>query len=126
MLHDRDRREVEGVRVRSSRRIALLLAVSLMVCLAGSVGWAAPVPSQGSSVDRAEGQAVAAERELVKGRLMDFGLTDEQAGSRADLLTDEEIHVLAGDLDSVQAAGAGYSRTWIYVAGAVVLWLILR
>jgi hypothetical protein len=116
------------VRVTSSRWIVLLLAVSLMVCLAGSAVWAAPVPSQGSSVSQTEGQAVAAERELVKGRLMDFGLTDEQATSRADLLTEEEIHVLAGDLDSVQAAGAGYgsNRTWMYVGAAVVLWLIFR
>jgi len=112
--------------VRSSRWIVLLMAVSLLVCLAGSAVWAAPVPSQGSSVDQGQGQAVAAERELVQGRLMEFGLTDEQAGSRVDLLTDEEIHVLAADPDSVQAAGAYSQRTWIYIGGAIVLWLIFR
>jgi hypothetical protein len=39
------------------------------------------------------------------GKLMDFGLAEQTAGSRVDLLTDQEVHVLASDLEAVQIAG---------------------
>ncbi len=91
----------------SSRLIALVLAVLVTMALTGPMGWAAPVPSQSScgASEQVEATATAAERELVKGKLMDFGLTDKEAGSRVDLLTDQEIHTLASDLESVQIAG---------------------
>jgi len=89
-----------------SRIIALTLVVLVTAAFSGSTGWAAPVPSQTSSgsLEQVDAQAVAAERELVKGTLMDFGLTDQGATSRVDLLTDQEVHALASDLESVQAA----------------------
>ncbi len=93
----------------SSRLIALALVVLVTMSLTGSMGFAAPVPSQSScgvsEPEQVEAVAIATERELVKGKLMDFGLTDKEAGSRVDLLTDQEIHTLAGDLESVQIAG---------------------
>ena len=90
-----------------SRVIALTLVVLVTAAFSASTGWAAPVPSQTSSrtLEQVDAQAAAAERELVKGTLMDFGLTDQGATSRVDLLTDQEVHTLASDLESVQAAG---------------------
>ncbi|MFB3881273.1 MAG: PA2779 family protein [Armatimonadota bacterium] len=89
------------------RLIAVLLAVLVTAALTGTAGWAAPVPSQSSCGGSAavDQKAVAAERELVKGKLMDFGLTDKDAQGRVDLLTDQEVHALAADLDQVQVAG---------------------
>ncbi len=105
-----------------------MLAVLLSASLAASTAWAAPVPSQTSagSVGQVDDKAVAAERELIKGRLLDFGLAETDAASRVDLLTDQEVHALAGDLDSVQAAGATWNQTWLYIGAAVVIYLILR
>ena len=93
--------------IKLNRVIALTLVVLVMAALSGSTGWAAQVPSQTSSgsLEQVDTQAVAAERELVKGTLMDFGLTDQGATSRVDLLTDQEVHALASDLESVKVAG---------------------
>ena len=89
------------------RLVALALVVLVAAVFGGSAGWAAPVPSQASAgaSENPDAEAVAAERELVEGKLMDFGLSEEDAGSRVSLLTDEEVHVLAGDLDSLQVGG---------------------
>ena len=89
------------------RFVALMLAVLVTAALTGTAGWAAPVPSQSSCGGSTEvdAKAVAAERELVKGKLMDFGLADKDAQGRGDLLTDQEVHALAADLDKVQVAG---------------------
>ena len=91
----------------NSRLIALVLAVLVTMALTGPMGWAAPVPSQSSvgTAEQVDATATAAERELVKGKLMDFGLAEKDASSRVDLLTDQEIHTLASDLESVQIAG---------------------
>jgi len=91
----------------NSRLITLVLAVMVTMALTGPMGWAAPVPSQPSvgTAEQADANAVAAERELVKGKLMDFGLAEKDASSRVDLLTDQEVHSLASHLDTVQIAG---------------------
>jgi len=87
--------------------IAVGLVVLVTVALAGPASLAAVVPSQTSygSVEQADAMVVAAERELVEARLMDFGLAEDDAASRVSLLTDGEVHTLASDLDSLQTAG---------------------
>jgi len=86
----------------------LVLALLVTIALSGSAGLAAPIPSQTSctvSGEQVDAQTAAAERELVKGAVQSFGLTDEQAASRVDLLTEAEVHTLAGNLESLQTAG---------------------
>lgn len=87
--------------------IALTLAVLVTVALSGGAAVAAPVPSQTSAAPTvgADAQTVAAERQIVSGALMDFGLSQADAADRVSLLTDAEVHALAADLDSVQIAG---------------------
>lgn len=87
--------------------IALTFAVLVTVALSGGMAVAAPVPSQTSTAatGTADAQTVAAERQVVSGALMDFGLSKADAAERVSLLTDEEVHALSADLDSVQIAG---------------------
>jgi len=104
------------------KSMIVVLAMLTIMVLAAAVQ-AAPVPSQLTS--EAAGTALseqqrAAEIELVKATLLDFGLSEEEAESRIDLLTVEEIHALATDLDAIKAGGA---RTWTTVE--VLLALIL-
>ncbi len=93
---------------RSFRPLALVMAVLVTVAILGSMGWAAPMPSQASvgAPEQVDAKAITAERDLVKGKLMGFGLTEKQAASRVDLLSDQEVHTLAANLDKLQAAGA--------------------
>jgi hypothetical protein len=54
---------------------------------------------------------------------MDFGLTEKKAGDRVALLTDEEVHAIAADLNSLQTAGmrSGDTTTVLLVILVVVL-----
>lgn len=94
----------------TSRALALLLVLALTAPMA----FAAPVPSQPASAlgAVADEAAVAAERELLKGRLMDFGLDEEAAADRVSLLSDQEVHAIVHHLDSVQAGGAIADEQW--------------
>ena len=112
--------------MRESRRlISVALLAAFAVALMGPLAWAAPVPSQAVSPasPTAGEQPVQVARELVKGRLMDFGLSEADAGSRLALLTDQEVRAIAADLDSLQAAGALGDQQWDTVT--VLLLLIL-
>lgn len=98
---------------RHTRLVSSVLLAALALALMAPLACAAPVPSQTTctaSVTLDE-QAAAAEREIVKGRLMDFGLSEKDAGSRVSLLTDQEVHALATDLDAVRAGGANPDET---------------
>lgn len=90
------------------RSVSLVLVTALVMTLFAPLALAAPVPSQTTcaAAKAGDAQAVAAERDLVKATLMDFGLSEQAASSRVDLLTDAEVHAIAADLNSVQTAGA--------------------
>ena len=99
------------------KRWMILAAVGLITVttwlMAAPESMAAALPSQMTTSVRQASPApeqVAAERALVKAKLMDFGLTSAQAQGRVDLLKDGEIHMLAANLDSIKAGAAG--RSW--------------
>jgi hypothetical protein len=121
------RKEVNRVAKRNSRALALVLAVLVTAVFTGSAVWAAPVPSQSSmgSDQQIDAKALAAERELVKSALVGFGLTDQEAASRVALLTDEEVHTLASDLDSVQVAGQDINWTTTTVLLLLILVVLI-
>ncbi len=110
--------------MRARRLFSLTLVAVLTLALFGPGAWAAPVPSQAACAAPGgpDAEAIAAARELVKGKLMDFGLSEEAAAGRVELLTDEEVHAIAADLDALQAAGAT-GQQWDTVT--VLLLLIL-
>jgi len=99
---------------RNRRLVSSVLLAVLALVLMGPLACAAPVASQTtcSGSGTLDKQAVAAERETVKGRLMDFGLSEKDAGSRVSLLTDQEVHALATDLDAIRAGGATADQQW--------------
>jgi hypothetical protein len=98
-----------------------------MAALTVPSAWAAPVPSQTScgSAETVDAQAVAAERELVTGKLMDFGLSEKDAASRVGLLTDQEVHTLASDFESLKVAGDDFEWTWNTTTVLLVLILVV-
>jgi len=117
---------VNGLTPSTGRRlITLSLIAILTLAVMAPVALAAPVPSQTTSVAAAapDEVAIAAERELVKARLMDFGLAEEDAAGRVALLTDAEVHSIAADLESLQTAGALGDQEWDTMT--VLLLLIL-
>jgi hypothetical protein len=99
---------------------------AFVLALAGAPGLAAPVPSQTTCAapEKVEASVVAAEREMVKGALMGFGLSETKAAERVALLSDAEVHAIAADLASLQAAGDIAHEQWDTTTVLLLLILI--
>lgn len=65
------------------------------------------------------------EREGVEDRLKALGVVPELARKRVDAMTDEEIRVVAGRIDTLPAGGALDKTDWILIFLVVILVLIL-
>ncbi len=95
------------------------LAICLIIALLALSTFAGPaeamiVPLQqqdgasGSSADRAADLAriqTTLESKVIGQKLMDYGLSPEEAMTKIDGLSDQQIHELAAHTDAVQAGG---------------------
>ena len=94
------------VRKNFFKLLSTYLAFAMMLVSLPAQGWAMFIPAgQGEAVRQADLHAVqkALESTVVKQRLMDYGLTPEEAMARINALSDEQVHQFASQLDSVQA-----------------------
>lgn len=119
--------------VRSSlvRRTALLLVVVMV--LFGFVPRldAAFVPSaeSWSALDRQSDMAKVQkvlEGKMMRERLKAFGLTDEEISARLEKLSDQEIHALATQLDTVTAGGSTGEVIIVILLVAILVVLVLQ
>jgi uncharacterized protein DUF6627 len=78
------------------------------------------------AADMAKIQA-ALESKVVRQKLMDYGLSPEEAVSRLNKLSDEQVHQFAAHTDSLQAGGdgAGFLVGLMVLAVLVVLLIFL-
>ncbi|MGH8660878.1 MAG: PA2779 family protein [Burkholderiales bacterium] len=65
------------------------------------------------------------EREGVEERLKALGVAPELARKRLDAMTDEEILLVAGRIDTLPAGGALDKTDWILILLLVILVLVL-
>ena len=65
------------------------------------------------------------EREGVEDRLKVLGVAPELAKKRVDSMTDEEVLVVAGRIDTLPAGGALSQTDWILILLIVILVLVL-
>jgi hypothetical protein len=91
--------------------IAALIAISTfagpaeaMFVPAAPVQGAAAVANEERAADLGRIQA-ALESRIVRQKLIDYGLSAEDALARVSMLTDKQIHELAAHTDSIQAGG---------------------
>ena len=69
----------------------------------------------------------ALESKIIGQRLMDHGLTPDEAMARVNMLSDDQIHQLASHTDSLQAGGdaVGVLASLVIIALLVVLLIYL-
>jgi len=77
-------------------------------------------PSLDRSADIAKIQKALETKELRQ-RLLDYGLTPDETTARIDKLSDEQLHRLASNLDSVQAGGDALS----FLLGLAIIALLV-
>ncbi len=106
----------------------LVLPLGLaLLCAPLDQAFGAPVPSQTVTATPAEPDAgtVTAERALVRAQLVGLGLTQSEAADRVALLTDAEVHAVAGDPNAVQLGGTTPTQDGIMV-GILIAVLIVN
>ena len=99
------------------RSLSLYLILALFALSLPAQGWTMFLPSP--SVERAADQAriqATLETSMVKQRLIDYGLSPEETMAKLGRLSDEQVHQLAANMDSLQPGG---------VLGEVVFLLLI-
>ncbi len=107
------------------KMLSLYLAASVLLLSLPAQGWAMLVPVRNDT--RAGDLAkvrTALESSAVKQRLLDFGLTSEEAAQRISMLSDEQLHQFAVNIDAVQAGGDAAGGV-IFVLLVVVIVLVI-
>jgi hypothetical protein len=111
-----------------SRVLSLYLIISLFALTLPTQGWAmliSAVQPEARSADLAKVRK-ALESSVVKQRLLDYGLSPEEATRRLGSLTDEQIHQFAAHLDAVQAGGDVLSDVIVILLIVVIVIAILE
>jgi Flp pilus assembly protein TadB len=88
--------------------LSLYLVFAMVLISFPAQGWAMFIPAGQSTAERqADMKTIqkTLEAAVVKQRLMDFGLSPQEAMARINTLSDEQIHKFASQLDSLQAGG---------------------
>ncbi len=109
--------------------LAAYLIVALIALTLPAQGWAMFLPSGPAdkmlTADRAAIQK-ALESAVIKQRLLDYGLTTEEATARINRLSDEQTHELASKIDAVQAGGDAVGALVFLLLVAVLVVVILE
>jgi len=111
-----------------ARILSLYLIVALLALTLPAQGWAMFVPTGQAatrSADLAKVQT-ALEASVVKQRLLDYGLTQEETSRRLGALSDEQIHQFAAHLDAVQAGSDALSDVVVILLIVVIVIVILE
>ncbi len=109
--------------------LALYLAFATLLLTLPSQGWAMFIPS-GQATSARQTDMITIQKTLesavVKQRLMDFGLSPEEAMARTNRLSDDQVHQFAANLDSLQAGADGVDALIFLLLVAIVVVVVLE
>jgi hypothetical protein len=108
--------------------VSLNLVVTLFLFTLPSQGWSLFIPESvpaAAPADRALIQKTLESR-ILQQRITEYGMSPEEARARIDRLSDEQVHQLAANLDSLQAGGDAVGALIFLVAVAIVVIIILQ
>jgi exopolysaccharide biosynthesis protein len=112
------------------KMLSLYLIFAIVLLTIPAQGWAMFVPTAGSVAPRQTDMTTiqkTLESTVVKQRLMDYGLSPEEAMVRISRLSDEQTHQLASNMDSLQAgADGGLDAVIFLLVVAIIVVLVLE
>lgn len=117
----------EGERMK--KFLCLNLVFSVFFLTLPSQGWTMFIPSgQTASTTQADMVTIqkTLESAMVKQRLIDHGLTSEEALARVTALSDQQIHEVASNLESLQAGADGVGALIFIVVVAILVVVVLQ
>jgi hypothetical protein len=109
------------------KMLSLYLVCAMFLLTLPVQGWAMFIPAdQASPARQADLGAIqkTLESSVVQQRLMDYGLSSEEALARINRLSDEQTHKLAANLDSLQAGADGVD-TLVFLLVVVILVVVV-
>jgi hypothetical protein len=109
--------------------LSLYLVIAMFLLTLPAQGWAMFIPvNQASPARQADLGAIqkALESTVVKQRLVDFGLSPEEALARINRLSDDQTHKIAANLDSLQAGADGVDALVFLLVVAIIVVVILE
>jgi len=112
-----------------ARILSPYLVFSVLLLSLPAQGWAIFIPSeQAASTRHADIITIqkALETSIVKQRLMDYGLTPEEAMARVSRLSDNEVHQFSGNLESLEAGADAIDALIFLVVVAILVVVILE
>lgn len=114
----------------AARALCFALMVSVTMVCAPSKGWALLAPAQGASkTDRASDMKTiqtALESKVIRERLKTLGLSEKETEARLAKLSDQQIHRLAKDIDTVSSGGIIEAVLVVVVLVLLILFLVKR
>jgi uncharacterized protein DUF6627 len=108
--------------------LASYLAVAMVILSLPAQGWAMFIPSSGADAIRKADMAAiqkTVESTVVKQRLMDYGLSSDEAMARINKLSDEQIHQFAAQLNSLQAGADDGADALIFILLVAILVILI-
>ncbi len=111
------------------RALALYLVFAMVILSLPAQVWAMFIPAAQTASSRQEDLSAiqrALESNVIKQRLVDLGLSSDEAMARVNSLSDAQIHQLASKLDSVQAGGDGADAVVFILLVAILVIVILE
>jgi hypothetical protein len=109
--------------------LSLYLVFAMFLLTMPAQGWAMFIPANQASSDREADLGViqkTLESSVIKQRLMDVGLSPEEALTRVNMLSDEQTHTLAANLDSLQAGADGVGTVVFLLIVVIVVIVVLE
>jgi Family of unknown function (DUF6627) len=111
------------------KMLSMYLVFAIVLLTIPAQGWAMVVPTAESvSTRQADMTTIqkTLESTVIKQRLMDYGLSPEEATVQISRLSDEQTHQLAANMDSVQAGADGLGAVAFVLVVAIIVVLILE
>ena len=112
-----------------TKLLSLYLVFATFLLTVPAQGWAMFIPAnQASPARQADLSSIqkTLESTVVKQRLMDFGLSSEEALARINRLSDDQTHKIAANLDSLQAGADGVGALVFLLLVAIIVVIVLE
>jgi Flp pilus assembly protein TadB len=114
----------------SFKLLSVYLVFAVAIISLPAQGWAMFIPAgQTGNTRQDDMRAIqkTLESTVVKQRLMDFGLSSEEAMTRINTLSDEQVHQFASRLDALQAgADDGLGVIIFLLVVAIIVIVVLE
>ena len=109
--------------------VVATVVLGLLSAFPTSEGWAMFLPSNQTSSIRQEDLSkiqTVLESKMIHQRLADLGLSQEEITSRLAQLSDQEVHQVAGQIDSLYTGGDGLGVVIALLVIAILVVILLQ